>query len=182
MQMTEIGEKIKQLRIRTNLTQEELASRCDLSKGFISQMERGLTSPSIATLVDILDSLGTNLTEFFQEADNTQLVFRQEDAFTTEDTGEGCQICWIVPNAQKNIMEPIIVRIQPKGRTAEYGPHPGDVMGFILSGTAILNINGQQWKLRKGECFYHSASGPYYLENKTGNPAVVFWVTSPPNF
>lgn len=182
MQMIEIGEKLKQLRIRTNLTQEELASRCDLSKGFISQMERGLTSPSIATLVDILDSLGTNLAEFFEEPDNAQITFRQEDAFTTEDTGQNCQICWIVPNAQKNIMEPVIVDLQPQGRTDEYGPHPGEVLGFVISGTVVLHINEKSWKLKKGECFYHSASSPYYLENNKGNPAVVLWVTSPPNF
>jgi len=182
MQMTEIGEKLKQLRIRTNLTQEELASRCDLSKGFISQVERGLTSPSIATLVDILDSLGSNLSEFFQRPDNVQIVFRQEDAFTAEDTGQDCQICWIVPNAQKNAMEPVIVNIRPKGRTDEYGPHPGDVLGFVLSGTIVLHVGGQKHKLKKDECFYYTASNPYFLENTKGNPAAVLWVTSPPNF
>ena len=178
----QIGEKLKKLRLRTNLTQEELASRCDLSKGFISQMERGITSPSIATLVDILDSLGTNLTEFFHEPENAQVVFRQEDAFTTEDTGHGCQISWIVPNAQKNIMEPIIVRIQPKGHTAEYGPHPGEVLGFVLSGAITLCLNRQHWKLKKGECFYHTASGPYIMENHAAKPAEVLWITSPPSF
>lgn len=60
-----IGNKIRELRIEKNLTQEELANRAELSKGFISQLERNLTSPSIATLIDILQCLGTNLTEFF---------------------------------------------------------------------------------------------------------------------
>ncbi len=46
----QIGEKIKQLRMQHRLTQEELANRCELSKGFISQLERDLTSPSISTL------------------------------------------------------------------------------------------------------------------------------------
>ena len=63
--MEKIGEKIKRMRIQKNLTQEELANRCELSKGFISQVERELTSPSIATLVDILESLGSNLRDFF---------------------------------------------------------------------------------------------------------------------
>ncbi len=61
----EIGEKIKRLRIQNSLTQEELADRCELTKGFISQVERDLTSPSIATLADILEGLGTNLKDFF---------------------------------------------------------------------------------------------------------------------
>ena len=64
----DIGGKIKELRVMTGLTQEELADRSELSKGFISQVERNLTSPSIATLTDILQCLGTNLQEFFSEA------------------------------------------------------------------------------------------------------------------
>lgn len=63
-----IGGKLKELRILKGLTQEELADRAELSKGFISQVERDLTSPSIATLMDILQCLGTTIGEFFNEA------------------------------------------------------------------------------------------------------------------
>ena len=62
-----IGSKIKELRVLKGLTQEELADRAELSKGFISQLERDLTSPSIATLVDILQCLGTDLKTFFDD-------------------------------------------------------------------------------------------------------------------
>ena len=68
----EIGRKIKQLRIQKGLTLEELASRSELTKGFLSQMERDLTSPSIATLNDILEALGTTLAEFFKEEKEEQ--------------------------------------------------------------------------------------------------------------
>ena len=74
-----IGEKIKRIRLENNLTQEELADRCELSKGFISQLERDMTSPSIASLVDILESLGTNLQEFFSETVDEKIVFKKED-------------------------------------------------------------------------------------------------------
>ncbi|MDN5351129.1 MAG: hypothetical protein PWQ12_45, partial [Clostridiales bacterium] len=73
-----IGEKIKRLRLENNLTQEELADRCELSKGFISQLERDMTSPSIASLVDILESLGTNLQTFFSETEEEKIVFKKE--------------------------------------------------------------------------------------------------------
>ena len=53
----DIGSRLKELRILKGLTQEELADRAELSKGFISQVERNLTSPSIATLMDILQCL-----------------------------------------------------------------------------------------------------------------------------
>ena len=61
-----IGAKVKELRVQKGLTQEELADRTELSKGFISQLERDLTSPSIATLMDILQALGTDLKDFFK--------------------------------------------------------------------------------------------------------------------
>lgn len=70
----QIGEKIRELRIVKGLTQEELADRAELSKGFISQVERDLTSPSIATLMDILQCLGTSIGEFFQEETEEQIV------------------------------------------------------------------------------------------------------------
>lgn len=61
----DIGFKIKELRMERGLTQEELADRAELSKGFISQVENNLTSPPIATLTDILQCLGTDLKDFF---------------------------------------------------------------------------------------------------------------------
>ena len=81
----EIGEKIRRLRIEKQLTQEELANRCELSKGFISQVENDLTSPSIATLMDILEILGTNLKEFFSETSEERITFTNEDMFETEN-------------------------------------------------------------------------------------------------
>ena len=70
----EIGSKLKELRVLKGLTQEELADRAELSKGFISQLERDLTSPSIATLMDILQCLGTTIGEFFNETPDEQVV------------------------------------------------------------------------------------------------------------
>lgn len=61
----DIGQKIRQLRTQNNLTLEELASRSELTKGFLSQVERNLTSPSVSTLEDILEALGTDLASFF---------------------------------------------------------------------------------------------------------------------
>ena len=72
----QIGSKIKELRVLKGLTQEELADRAELSKGFISQLERDLTSPSIATLVDILQCLGTDLKTFFDD-----ILKRQTQSF-----------------------------------------------------------------------------------------------------
>ena len=67
-----IGSKIKALRLASDLTQEELANRARLTKGFISQLEneKFQTSISLDSLADILDALGVSLSEFFGDTDD----------------------------------------------------------------------------------------------------------------
>ena len=113
----DIGLKLKELRILKGLTQEELADRAELSKGFISQIERNLTSPSIATLMDILQCLGTTTADFFTEAPDEQIVFGKADYFEKIDTDLKNEIKWIIPNAQKNMMEPILLTLEAGGET-----------------------------------------------------------------
>lgn len=110
----EIGSKIKQLRQQLNLSQAELADRCELTKGYISQLENDITSPSIATLCDILAALGTDLAEFFKKEDDERVVFGQDDFIEKRD--DGMTLKWIIPNAQKNMMEPIILELLPGPR------------------------------------------------------------------
>ena len=129
----EIGKKIKELRVIKGLTQEELADRAELSKGFISQVERDLTSPSISTLMDILQCLGTNLKEFFSDEDDSQVVFKKTDYFEKTDAELKNTIEWIIPNAQKNIMEPILLTIEENGSTYPDNPHEGEEFGYVLS-------------------------------------------------
>ena len=81
----DIGANLRSLRIARNLTQEELADRAELSKGFISQVERNLTSPSIATLTDLLECLGSSLSDFFAKTSDEKIVFSPDDHFVKED-------------------------------------------------------------------------------------------------
>ena len=148
----DIGNKIKQLRTRQGLTLEELASRSELTKGFLSQLERDLTSPSIDSLSDILEALGTNLSEFFQEDKNDQFVFRSEDFFV--DERENCTVNWIVPNTQKNQMEPILLELPAGVESFEIEPHNGEEFGYVLDGSVILECDGERSVVCRGETFY----------------------------
>ena len=176
-----IGYKLKTLRIAKGLTQEELADRAELSKGFISQVERDLTSPSISTLVDILQCLGTNLRDFFNNEEDEQIVFKQTDYFEKKDEELGNLIEWIIPNAQKNEMEPIRLTLNPGGSTYPDLPHEGEEFGYVISGNIQIHIGSKVHKAKKGESFYITPSGKHYIEaGKTG--AVLIWVSSPPSF
>ena len=176
----DIGNKLKELRVLKGLTQEELADRSELSKGFISQLERNLTSPSITTLMDILQCLGTSIGEFFNEAPDEQIVFGKQDYFVKEDTEYKNEIKWIIPNAQKNTMEPIYHTLEAGGSTCPDTPHEGEEFGYILQGTVSIHLGNKTYKAKKGESFYYTADKTHFLSSKSG--AVLIWVSSPPSF
>ncbi|MGM9593380.1 MAG: helix-turn-helix domain-containing protein [Candidatus Onthomonas sp.] len=176
----EIGKKIRELRIRKGLTQEELADRSELSKGFISQLERDLTSPSITTLIDLLQCLGTTPGEFFQETAEEQLVFGGEDYFEKQDPELKNTIEWIIPNAQKNMMEPIRLTLEAGGSTYPDNPHEGEEFGYVLRGAVTVHLGSQMAVAKKGESFYFTPDKQHYLSSKHG--CTVLWVSTPPSF
>lgn len=178
----EIGERLKQHRLQLGLTQEELAERSELTKGFISQVERDLTSPSVASLEDLLEALGTNLGDFFNEQKPSKIVFKEEDYFVSKDEELGTEISWIVPNAQKNDMEPIRLRIESGGETKIYTPYEGQEFGYVIKGTVSLITNDEEFKIGAGECFYLDADGTRQLKNNTKSTVEVIWISSPPGF
>ncbi|MCI8536984.1 MAG: helix-turn-helix domain-containing protein [Hungatella sp.] len=175
-----IGLKLKELRILKGLTQEELADRAELSKGFISQLERNLTSPSIATLLDILQCLGTTIGEFFNESPEEQIVFGKSDYFEKLDTELKNEIKWIIPNAQKNVMEPIMLTLEAEGETYPDNPHEGEEFGYVLQGSIAIHIGNKVYRAKKGESFYFVSDKKHYLTSKSG--ATILWVSSPPSF
>ena len=146
-----IGGKLRSLRQKNNLTQKELADRCELSKGFISQLESNQTSPSLSTLEDILTTLGSSFHEFFSDEQGDDPVCRKEDVFVKED--DGVTIHWLIPNAQKKDIEPILVE-----------------------------LGGKSYRVRKGDSFSFKPSQQHHLKNTGKTPATVIWVCTPPNF
>lgn len=179
----EIGRQIKRLRLQRGLTQEELADRCELSKGFISLLERDLTSPSIATLTDILESLGTDLKTFFSDSTDEKIVFTEQDMFVKEvpDAMRGW-IKWLVPSAQKNRMEPILIEMAPGGETDEDDPHEGEEFGYVLAGTVRVIVGDRSMRARRDDSFYFKPTAPHKLANAGKGACRVLWISTPPSF
>jgi len=176
----DIGSKIKHLRKQKGLTLEELASRSELSKGFLSQLERNLTSPSIATLDDLLEALGLSLSEFFREDTDERFIFRKSDFYVDEK--DGCRISWIVPNSQKNEMETIMLELEPGGKSFEMAPHTGEEFIYVLEGTVSLYCDGKRSYVKKGETVYLHGKSFHFLQNDKKTMAKVIWVSTPPLF
>ncbi len=178
----DIGHRMKELRIQYGLTQQELADRSELSKGFISQLERNLTSPSVGTLLDIIQCLGTTPAEFFTDKEPEQLVFRQEDYFMKEKEDLHHQIKWLIPNAQKNAMEPVLMTLAPHGTSDIQLPHEAEEFGYVLKGSIKLFYGPQSFTVKQGESFYFRAEKKHSIENCSSREAVILWVSTPPSF
>ncbi len=177
--MIKIGGKLRNLRLQNNLTQAELADRCELSKGFISQLESDQTSPSLSTLEDVLNSLGTNFKDFFNE-ESRKVVYTDDDVCVREF--DGYTIDWLVADSQKNDMEPIILSLESGAQTPVDDPHSGEEFGYLLAGNILLHAGDSKYRVKRGESFYIQASKPHWIENTGKLPAKVLWITTPPNF
>lgn len=176
----DLGGKIKQMRYQKGLTQTELADRCELTKGYISQLENNLNSPSIATLTDILAALGSNLAEFFSEEKEEKIVFTKEE-FIEKDT-DGVFWRWLIPNAQKNMLEPVLVELDINAAAPSDIPHDGEEFGYVLEGKICIQLGNKRYLCKKGEAFYYTAEKPHSIVNKGKNKAKFLWVSTPPTF
>ena len=179
--MFKLGNKIKEKRKLLMLTQQELANRCELTKGYISQLENDMVSPSLETLEIILEVLGTSLSEFFKEDDKSkEIVFTKEEQYDKEfDT---YLQTWLVPSAQEHRMEPIYVVIEPNGKTYQDYPHSGEEFGYVIDGEVTVIYGDRTCVCKKGESFYFVSNTKHYLENNSNVKALVLWVSCPPNF
>ncbi len=176
----EIGAKLREMRLQKNLTQEELADRCELTKGYISQLENDVTSPSIATLVDILNALGSDLGHFFREESEEKIVFSQAEYI--EKQSDGMIWNWVIPNAQKNMMEPVLVELEAGASTSVDFPHEGEEFGYVLEGRIAVVTAEKQYPAKKGESFYYRADREHYIVNRGKTRARFLWISTPPNF
>lgn len=175
-----LGEKIKQMRNQKGLTQKELADRCELTKGYISQLENDLNSPSIATLTDILAALGSNLAEFFREEEEEKIVYSKNEFI--EKNEDGVLWNWLIPNAQKNMLEPVLVELSEGSSTVGDIPHEGEEFGYVLEGKIAITLGNKQHLCKRGEAFYYTASKPHAIVNKGKGKARFLWISTPPNF
>lgn len=174
-----IGLKIRELRLGSDLTQAELADRADLTKGFISQLENEQTSISVDSLKDILDVLGVSMAEFFAETANVPVVFTPEQRINIDGKGVS-RFDLLVPGSTNNLMDPTLIELEPGEAMDKMGPFAGEVFGFVLKGTVTLLHGKQKQKVSKKYCFYFKAVKEHQISNQGSTTACLLMVTSPP--
>ena len=176
-----IGERLKRLRMINSLTQEELASRADLTKGYISQLENDSTSPSIATLKGILDVVGVSMQEFFSETTDEDIVFGKDIRVLATD-GNNIRVELLVPGAQNREMDPVLVTLHPGAEMEEQTFHEGEEFGFVLLGKIQIRLDDRLYTVKKDECFYFTSDKKHTVKNIGKGQAKILWVVTPPTF
>ena len=175
----QIGKKIKRLRLEKGLTQEELGERTDLSKGFISQVERDLNSPSIETLFSILNVLGSKPKDFFDdEQARTKVVFTKEEQTIYVDEDKNYKLHWLISESNENEMEPVLITLGPAGQFKQFEPSLSETFIFVLQGSVELILGKQRYTASTGESLYFEASDHHLLQNSSDDEAKVIYVVT----
>ena len=181
MAVIKIGERIRNLRELSNLTQEELAERANLTKGFISQIERDLTSISLDSLNQILEAMDENISDFFRETSEEKIIFREKDRVAIDkERIEKFEL--LIPGSTNRRLEPILLTLREGQTTPMERPHEGEEFGLVLQGRITLRFGNEVQRLKRGECFYFSSEKEHCLHNPGTRQAVVLWISSPPSF
>ncbi|UTT42299.1 helix-turn-helix domain-containing protein [Exiguobacterium aurantiacum] len=161
----DVGQKIKRLRVKKGLTQEELAERTDLSKGYISQIERDLSSPSLETLFDLLEVLGCSPKEFFDEEMFQKVSYTADDRTVYADEERKYRTEWLIPESNEKEMEPILLRFSKHGEFKRYEPSRSETFVYVLSGRVALKLGHHTYFAKAGETLYYVASDSHQLVN-----------------
>jgi len=180
-----LGERIRGLRKRQGLTLTDLAQRSELSVGYLSQLERDLSRPSVDTLLKISRCLGVNIQWFFSskkeisETDAGYVVRKGSRQNIHYDDGIHDQLLTPSPSGQ---IEVVHSRFPPGAYIRTSYTHEGEEVGYILSGSFELWVGERYFLLAEGDSFRFSSQEPHRYGNPGENETVVIWVITPPTY
>jgi transcriptional regulator with XRE-family HTH domain len=178
-----VGRRIRDLRRVRQFSLEGVASRTDLSIGFLSQIERGLSSPSLRVLATLADVLGVGIAALFgaspgPDGASDQVVTRglQRPELKLWRTGVSKQL--LSPASADNKLNLFLVHLEPGGSTGdELYTHDGEEAGLVLEGEMMLTVDSQTWSLKTGDSFRFASRRPHRFSNPAEDvKTVVLWV------
>ena len=189
--LANLGQEIRQLRKVRGMTLQQLALATGKSVGFLSQVERNLTKPSVAALQDISAALGVHIGWFFREepagsADERDHIVRRENrrrlTYSALSSTEylGLHDTLLSANLDGELALGIS-RYEPGASTGDdVYAHAGEEAGLVLSGTLELTINGRLHRLEAGDSFSFKSKLPHrYYNPSASEEAVVVWANTP---
>lgn len=180
----EIGAGLRKLRRARGLSLEDLASRTSLSIGFLSQIERGLSSPTLRVLAAVADALDVGLGTLFpvgaaggQEPAAT--IVRRSGRSELQLWRSGIRKQLLTPHAEGSKLNVYIVEMERGAATGdELYTHHGEEAGLVMQGAMLLSIESESWTLQEGDSFRFLSSRPHRFANVADGETRVLWVNS----
>ncbi len=183
--MTELGARLRRARRAQERTLRDVAQKTGYSEAYLSQVETGRVSPSLASLKKIAAGYGVAVVDLFSDepADAADIVLRRAERRRLSVAHSSVVKELLVARQSGKKMEPISVTIAPgEGSKGAYD-HAGEEFGLVLSGTLELQVEHQVFRLRRGDSFYFSSTRLHGFRNPSRRrPTVVLWVITPPSF
>lgn len=156
-----IGERLRQLRVQQNLSLEQLARKVGLTRSFLSQIENDKTSPSIATLIKLLNVHNVTMADFFQSIEKTRsVVVKKGQMKLFHDQESGTRIASLAAGFDNPRISPFYVEMDAGGSSEVYVSQ-GQNFCYILSGTIRLTLGGQGYILEQGDSVYFDSAVPH---------------------
>jgi transcriptional regulator with XRE-family HTH domain len=154
-----IGDRIKSLRIHQKRTLQEIADSSDLSKSMISKIENNHTVPSIATLVKIAKSLGTNISNLLEQDGwaRTVLTTQAEALHNLTLTEKGYSVFPYAASFHEKKMQPFLFSAKKGDVVPHRLSHEGEEYVFIIEGEMKMSVGEIEYILKKGDSLYFSS-------------------------
>jgi transcriptional regulator with XRE-family HTH domain len=180
-----VGVNIKRLRENKGMTLRALAKQLNVSASFLSQVETGKASPSLATLKNIADSLFTTIGNLIGEGEkiSDNPIVRLNERKHYQEVGKGINIYLLTSQDANKQMEPLLFKLAGKATsgTVSYR-HFGQEFVLVLKGVVEITLNDTVYILRKGDSIYFNSNVPHSFKNIAKEEAEAVWVVTPPTF
>jgi transcriptional regulator with XRE-family HTH domain len=179
----QLGPRIRALRQARNVTLRELAARAGVTESFLSQVEREVTSPSIASVQRIAQALDLAIAELFVEEAPHGRVVRRADRRRIAYPGLGA-IDEFVTSNMNGRLQVILSTIEPGGGTGDepYAHESDEEVVVVLSGRLELWVGDERHLLEEGDSATYSSRLPHRNTNPGPGRAVVLFCVTPPSF
>lgn len=176
-----VGSRIRTLRAARGMTITELARCAEVSTGLISQVERELTDPSLATLRRIARALDVPLFSLFAEAESGDVaVVRRENRMRVQSSGG---ISYSRISAGRGRLEVLEGTLEAGGASAtEPWSHPSEECVLVTSGTLIVEVAGKENRLETGDSCYLDSRQPHRYLAGDDEPASFIISITPPSY
>jgi transcriptional regulator with XRE-family HTH domain len=179
----DVGERLRAIRRARRCTLRTVATRSGLSESFLSQVERGRSSASIASLRRIADALGVSIADLFDlDGVPGPRVLRREERPALAFGVLGRKLL-LTPRPLQSL-EVFVGELEVGGSTGEqpYAHGDSEELFVVLAGKVELELGGEVFQLEHGDSIDYRSSTPHRASNLGDDLAEVMWIISPPSY